>query len=192
MLPSMASSSLAFMSLDFLKVKLFILSNAFFPCMVNTTWALYPRGRGRNDKEHSGKVIYITALSQKIQVSRGERNGSPKRKLTALHVCVTHARIKARLWKAGSCWYFISTFNSQSISAQKLLSLTAPVDSRNGGSTLYSKQETQRKRRSSRRFNCDTDKSVNHFCNTISSAFFSTHSRQMRRLRLDSAVKLPC
>lgn len=59
-------------------------------------------------------------------------------------------------------------------------------------STLYSKQETQRKRRSSRRFSCDTDKSVNHFCNTISSAFFSTHSRQMRRLRLDSAMKLPC
>lgn len=63
---------------------------------------------------------------------------------------------------------------------------------KDGGSTLYSKQETQRKRRSSRRFSCDTDKSVNHFCNTISSAFFSTHSRQMRRLRLDSAVKLPC
>lgn len=130
MLPSMASSSLAFMSLDFLKVKLFILSNAFFPCMVNTTWALYPRGRGWNDKEHSGKVIYITALSQKIQVSRGERNGSIKRKLTPLHVCLKHTRMKACLWKAGSCWYFISTFNSQSISAQKLLLLTARVSAR--------------------------------------------------------------
>lgn len=78
MLPSMASSSLAFMSLDFLKVKLFILSNAFFPCMVNTTWALYPRGRGRNDREHGGKVICSTALSEKVQVSRGEETEPQK------------------------------------------------------------------------------------------------------------------
>lgn len=58
--------------------------------------------------------------------------------------------------------------------------------------TLYSKQETQRQRRSSRRLSWDTDKSLNHFCNTSSSAFFSTHSKQIRRLRLDSAEKLPC
>ena len=59
-------------------------------------------------------------------------------------------------------------------------------------STLYSKQDTQRKSRSSRRLSWDTDRSVNHFCSTISSAFFSTHSRQISRLRLDSAEKVPC
>ena len=30
------------MSLDFLKVRLFMRSKAFLPCMVNTTWALVP------------------------------------------------------------------------------------------------------------------------------------------------------
>lgn len=58
MLPSMASSSLAFMSLDFLNVRLFIRSKAFFPCMVNTTWALYPWRRRRADREKTaGKSI---------------------------------------------------------------------------------------------------------------------------------------
>lgn len=63
MLPNMASSSLAFMSLDFLKVRLFMRSKAFFPCMVNTTWALYPwrrQGVG-GQRAHSGKIIASTA-----------------------------------------------------------------------------------------------------------------------------------
>lgn len=66
MLPSMASSSLAFMSLDFLKVRLFIRSNAFFPCIVNTTWALFPwRGRAcrRADREHKREKLFAAQQS---------------------------------------------------------------------------------------------------------------------------------
>lgn len=36
------------------------------------------------------------------------------------------------------------------------------------------------------------DRSVNHFCRTISSAFFSTQRRQISRLRLDSAENVEC
>lgn len=70
MLPSMASSSLAFMSLDFLKVRLFIRSNAFFPCMVNTTWALYPWGTGWGGRTENtaGEVIGSTALSKQSRL----------------------------------------------------------------------------------------------------------------------------
>ncbi len=65
MLPSMASSSLAFMSLDFLKVRLFIRSNAFFPCMVNTTWALYPWGRrGWVDGQRKQRGSYLHSTAQ--------------------------------------------------------------------------------------------------------------------------------
>lgn len=79
MLPSMASSSLAFMSLDFLKVRLFIRSNAFFPCIVNTTWALYPWRRGRAGgwaggriENRSGKSYWQHGNRQVKQVSRTE------------------------------------------------------------------------------------------------------------------------
>lgn len=75
MLPSMASSSLAFMSLDFLKVRLFIRSNAFFPCIVNTTWALYPWGRGWVDGQRTQQESYLQHNSQQAkQVSSIEAN----------------------------------------------------------------------------------------------------------------------
>lgn len=70
MLPNMASSSLAFMSLDFLKVRLFMRSNAFFPCMVNTTWALYPwrrQGVG-GQRAHSEEIIASTAHSKQSRL----------------------------------------------------------------------------------------------------------------------------
>lgn len=85
MLPSMASSSLAFMSLDFLKVRLFIRSNAFFPCMVNTTWALYPWGRTgwadgqRTEQEES----YLHSTQQAGQVSHPNENVQAKKKQKA-------------------------------------------------------------------------------------------------------------
>lgn len=67
MLPSMASSSLAFISLDFLKVRLFIRSNAFFPCMVNTTWALYPWGRGWVDRQRTKPGSYLHHSTQQAK-----------------------------------------------------------------------------------------------------------------------------
>lgn len=73
MLPSMASSSLAFMSLDFLKVRLFIRSNAFFPCMVNTTWALFPWGREwvNGQRTTAGKLFAAQHSSKAKQSKAG-------------------------------------------------------------------------------------------------------------------------
>lgn len=77
MLPRMASSSLAFMSLDFLKVRLFIRSKAFFPCMVNTTWALVSMrwergagervGRGESKEREEGGGVKVKAAQHSKQ-----------------------------------------------------------------------------------------------------------------------------
>lgn len=56
-----------------------------------------------------------------------------------------------------------------------------------GYCTLYSKQETQRCSRSSRRLICSTDKSDTQRSRRVASAFFSTHRKHTSRVLLHSA-----
>lgn len=83
MLPNMASSSLAFMSLDFLNVKLFMRSNAFFPCMVNTTWALFPWKAQwvRGQRAHSaGSYLQNRTSKQSKLVAKAHRKKSKQQR----------------------------------------------------------------------------------------------------------------
>lgn len=57
------------------------------------------------------------------------------------------------------------------------------------GCTLYSKQDRQRWRRSSKRLICGTDRSDTHRSNSPASAFFNTHRKHTSSVLLHSAER---